>query len=161
MIKNGADPAKTKFFESPFATMQPLLERGTVDAIILTEPWLGGARSSPNIRLLASLYDNIAPEFWISAWFSTTDYIAKNPALFKKLLTIVDQTAVWANSHRDESSEILAKYSKTEIATIRRSSRFVYSTSRDPKYLRPVIALMEQFNVLPKHVEATDLIVKV
>lgn len=161
MQKAGADPSKVHFAEMPFAPMQAALERGTVEAIVLTEPWLGNARSSPNIRLLANIYDVIAPDFWIAAWYANADYIAKNHEMFKKLLAVIDQTAVWANGHHDESSEILAKYSKQNVSTIRKSARFIYSTSRDPKYLRPVIAVMEQFNVLPKPVEAADMIAKV
>ena len=160
MQKAGADYTKVHFAEMPFAPMQAALERGTVDAIVLTEPWLGTARSSPTIRLLASIYDAIGSEFWISAWYANTDYIIKNTDMLRKLVGVIDQTATWANTHHDESADILAKYSKQDVATIRKASRFTYSTSRDPKYLRPTIALLEGFNVLAKHVEATDLIAK-
>jgi NitT/TauT family transport system substrate-binding protein len=62
MRRNGADPSKTRFVEIPFAELPAALDRGTIDAGMLAEPWLSTANGT-TVRVLAPVYSEIAPTF--------------------------------------------------------------------------------------------------
>ena len=67
--RNGADETKVKLIELPSATMVTSLERGTIDACILVEPFLTMGRGE--VRELARPHDAVAKEFPISGWFAS------------------------------------------------------------------------------------------
>ena len=157
--RGGADLSKIKIFEMPFSTMVPGLQRGTVAAAFLAEPFISGSKA--DIRILASTYDTIAQQFYIGAWFGPKDWTAKNPDQAKRFTAALYETARWCDAHRDETAVMLSKYSKIELERVKAMTRGSYATSIDPKMMQPVIDLAVKYNMLPKRVDAADLIMKV
>jgi NitT/TauT family transport system substrate-binding protein len=154
--QGGANLSTIKIFELPFATMVPALQRGTCAACFLAEPFLSGAKG--DLRVLASTYDVIAKQFYIGAWFGSRDWLTKNPAVTKRLIQALYDTARWTNSHHDESASILAKYTKLDPDRIKTMTRAVYATSIDPKLMQPVIDLAVRYKALDKPANAADLV---
>jgi NitT/TauT family transport system substrate-binding protein len=156
--RGGADLSTVKIFELPFSTMVPALDRGTIAAAFLAEPFLSGNRS--DLRILASTYDTIAKQFYIGAWFSSRDWMTGNADLSRRLTQALYDTARWANTHRDDTAAILAKISKLELERIKTMTRAVWATSLDPKLMQPVIDLAAKYKLIEKPVNAADLIFK-
>ena len=82
--------------------MGAAVERGTVAAALVAEPSLSVAKAGGKVRELANPFGLIAPQFLLSAWFSTPAFIQKNPALVKAFAAAIHQTGRWANAHHDE-----------------------------------------------------------
>jgi NitT/TauT family transport system substrate-binding protein len=156
--QNGADLAKIKFFEMPYAEMTPALVRGTVAAAFLGEPFLSAGKD--DVRVLGRCYDVVAPSFYISAWFGSRDWIGKNPDAVRKLTAALYACASWANGHHDETAPILAKYAKLDLGRIRAMNRTRYATSLDPKLMQPVLDIAVRYQLIEKPVAAADLIVR-
>jgi NitT/TauT family transport system substrate-binding protein len=154
--QGGADPARVKIYELPFATMVPALQRGTLAAAFLAEPFLSANR--PDLRVIASAYDAIAKDFYIGAWFTTRDWAAKNPDAVKRLAAAIYETARWANAHHDDSSVMLARVTKMDLDRVRSMTRASWSTSLDPKLMQPVIDVAVRYGVIPTPVAAGTLI---
>jgi len=57
---------------------------------------------------------SIAPQFMLSAWFSTDKFISQNPDVIKKFATAILPVRTLANGHHRESGDILAKYIKID-----------------------------------------------
>ena len=157
--RNGADPAKIKFFEMPYAEMTPALLRGTVAAAFLGEPFLSAGKA--DVRILGRCYDVVAPSFYISAWFGSRDWIGKNPETVRKLTGALYACASWANGHHDETAPILATYAKLDLGRIRAMNRTRYAASLDPKLMQPVLDIALRYQLIEKPVAAADLIVRV
>jgi NitT/TauT family transport system substrate-binding protein len=157
--RNGVDPNSVKFVELPMAQMPAGLDRGTFDAGIVAEPFLSGVRKT--LRVLGSPYDAIGSQFLIADWFSSTDYVKKNPDIIKRFVAATYETARWANANHPASGKILAKWGKMDPALFDTMTRCEYATSLDPKYIDPVLDAMYRYEAIDKHLTSADLVTKV
>jgi NitT/TauT family transport system substrate-binding protein len=157
--QGGADLAKVKIYELPFSTMVPALDRGTIAAAFLAEPFLSVNRA--DLRVVAPAYDQIAKQFYIAAWFTTRDWVTKNPDAAKRLQSAIYETARWANGHHDDSAVILSKATKLDLDRIRSMTRAIWATSLDPKLMQPVIDLAAKYKLIEAPVNAGDLILRI
>jgi NitT/TauT family transport system substrate-binding protein len=160
LTQNGADVAKIHFIELPYPQMLPALSRGVVAAVTLGEPLLSGATSSA-ARVFGKVFDAIGKEFLISDWFSTRDWLGKNPRAAKRAVQVIYETARWANTHHDESAVILAKYSKIDVDRIRQMNRCVYATNLQVAMVQPVLDAAFKYQALRSATSAASLIAKI
>jgi NitT/TauT family transport system substrate-binding protein len=159
LAKAGVNPDGVKFVELSMNQMPAGLERGTFDAAIIGEPMLSLARGK-GARIFANAYDAIGPQFTIANWFSTTEYVKKNPDIIKRFVGAVYETARWANANHAASGKILAKWAQMDPNTVGAMGRCEYATSLDAKYIDPVLAAMYRYNAIDKKLTAADLITK-
>jgi NitT/TauT family transport system substrate-binding protein len=156
--KHGGDLTKVKFIEMTPIEIGAAVARGTIDAGVITEPALTGAKEGGAVRVLAQPYDAIAPHFMINGWFTTSDWVKKNPAAAKNFAAAIGEAAVWANAHRAESAKIFAKHSKVEPAVIDRMTRATYGRTLDAKDMQSVIDAAVRYQGLKKPFPAQELI---
>lgn len=154
--RNGADLSTIRFFEMPYGEMAPALAHGTVGGAFIGEPFLSAAKG--DVRILGRCYDAVARTFYISAWFGSRDWLARNPDLVRRVTAALYATARWADAHHDETAPILAKYAKLDLARIRAMTRTTYATSLDPKLMQPVLDIAATYHLIAKPVVATSLI---
>jgi ABC-type nitrate/sulfonate/bicarbonate transport system substrate-binding protein len=160
LTQNGADVAKIHFIELPYPQMLPALTRGTIAAATLGEPLLSAATSGA-ARVFGKVFDAIGTEFLISDWFSTRDWLGKNPIAAKRAVQVIYVTARWANTHHDESAVILAKYSKIDVDRIRQMNRCVYATNLQVGMVQPVLDAAFKYQALKSATPASSLIAKI
>ena len=158
LVQNGADLTKVRFIELGQGAMAPAIARGTVAAAHIGEPSLSAAGAT--IRKLATPYDAIAKQFYISDWFARREWLAANAAVVKRMIGVIYDTARWANEHRDASAAILAKYSKLDIDRVRGMRRSAYATALDARMIQPVLDAAFAYGGLPRHFDAAELIVR-
>jgi len=158
MRQNGADVEKARLIEIPFSAMNAALQRGQVAAAMIAEPFLSDARN--DVRPLSKAYDAIAKSFYISTFFATRDWLAKNADTARRVARALYDTAQWANTHRDESAAILAKYAKLEIERVRAMTRTSFATSLDERLAQPLLDVAYRYRQLTKPLNAADVFVK-
>jgi NitT/TauT family transport system substrate-binding protein len=157
---NGVDAESVKFIELSPPAMAPAIARGVIAAGIVNEPQLSAA-AADGVVPFAKVYDYCAKLFYISCWFGRREWLTKNAATAHKLMQAIYETARWANTHRPETLQIVAKYTKMEPERIAAMTRATYDTALDPKKLEAPIALATRYHVFEKPLSATELIVKV
>lgn len=158
--KNHADASKLNIIEMPFSQMGAALQRGTVAAAVMTEPSLSIAKDRNGIKAFAYPSNSVAPQFMLSAWFSTDKFIAQNPDAIKKFTAAIYQTARWANDHHQESGDVLAKYIKVDPAVTAKMTRVVYADSLRLSDLKSQLDLVYKYGIIGKPVSAADLVVR-
>jgi NitT/TauT family transport system substrate-binding protein len=156
LVQNGAQLARISFIEIPLGAMAAAIERGTVAAGHIGEPFLSAAGTT--VRRLGSPYDAVAKKFVISDWFATRSWLAANAATAKRLAEAIYDTARWANGHHDESAPILAKYTKIDVDVIRKMRRVSYATSFQPQLIRPVLDAALTYGGLNRQISVSELI---
>lgn len=154
--KNGADPAKVTFYELPFTEMAPALQRGTVAAAFLAEPFLSMARDQTSI--LGKCQDAIAPSFYISAWFAPRPWLDRNQDVLRRLIPVIYQTARWANEHHAETAVILANHGRAKLDDIRLMERAMFATSLDTALLQPVLDVAVRHHLVDHPIRAQTLL---
>jgi NitT/TauT family transport system substrate-binding protein len=140
--KNGGDISTVKFVELPPPAMVPALLAGRVDAASLSEPFLDIERSK--LRVLAHDVEAVSPNNMITAWFTTSEWAAKNPATVKAFATAIGEAAVWANKNPEAAAKILGKY----MAIDEPRTHAQYAQSLDPALITPILDGAAKYKLL-------------
>jgi NitT/TauT family transport system substrate-binding protein len=158
--RNGGDSSTVKFIEIPIPSIPQALLAGRADATAQLDPTLDptlGQRDDP-FRLIAKAYDALSPHFLSGAWFSSEQWVAKNPVAAKKFTEVMKQTAVWASTHHHESAVILAKYLNVEPAAYENAVRVEYGTTVTAALLQPTVNLAAKYGLISAPFDARLLI---
>ena len=153
---NGVPRNSVKFVELPFPEIGAALARGTIQAGFITEPFKTDAMRAGLIRDFADTYPAIAPEVATVVWFTTKGWLQKNPDLAKKLVAGIYATGKWANSHPQQSAEILARVTKADLAVLSRMQRRLFATGYDRKYIEGTLNLAARYGMLQRPVSVEE-----
>lgn len=151
----GGNPNAIKFIELPEPEMVPALKSGRIDAGILIEPFIAGARD--DVVSIAPIDDYVAKRFLATGWIASDAWLAAHPDVAARFAAVMKQTADWANAHRKESGEILQKYTKMSADTLAHMNRATYGTTLDARDLQPVIDNAAKYGSFPRPVTAAEL----
>jgi NitT/TauT family transport system substrate-binding protein len=154
----GGNPDKVEFVEIGPALAISALQRGTVAAAVVSEPFLSGADST--IKRFAKPYDAIAKSFYICNWFAKSDWLAADPPATQKLVAAIYEAAAWTNTHHDASLPILTKNLKIDPTHLKNLTRATFATTLDPKLMQPVLDIGLRYGLLKTAVDARSLITK-
>jgi NitT/TauT family transport system substrate-binding protein len=156
--KNGADLNSIKFVEMPFGTMPLALGEGRIAAAMLAYPFL--ARAKDQVRILANALGALGDRFLVIGWVSSDTWLQKNPELAKRVAGVIAKSATWANSHRQESAQILARYMNIAPDQLESMPRAVYDDQArlNPRLVQPVIEAAVKYGSLAHTMPAANLI---
>jgi ABC-type nitrate/sulfonate/bicarbonate transport system substrate-binding protein len=132
------------------------LERNGIKPGILAEPFLS-QNENKTVRVLAHVYDAIAPQFIVSNWFTSKTFYQQNTTLVKRFVDVVYRVARWANTHPAESAAMLSQVSKMPLSTVQGMTRATFGTSLDPRFIDPVFAALFKYNIIDHRLTATDV----
>jgi len=149
---NGVPRASVRFVEIPLSEMGTALAHGTVQAGFITEPAKTEALRAGQIRDFADTYIAIAPEVATVVWFTTKTWLQKNPELAKKLVSAIYATGKWANTHPQQSADILARITKMDPAVVAGTQRRLFATAGDKKYVAATLDLAARYGMLARPV---------
>jgi NitT/TauT family transport system substrate-binding protein len=156
--KNGGDSTTVKFIEMTFPQIIEALGANRIDAAIVADPFIAQAKA--NARILADAYDAIGTRYIIGCWFATTQWAAAHTNLAGRFAQVIARTAQWANTHKPQSGEILAKYSKMDPAVAATMLRVDYAPRFTKPEMQPVIDLAAKYGGLAASFPADELIYK-
>jgi len=152
--KNGGDSSTTKFVELTPGSQIDAVETGRVAACTIGEPYQSDALSSKRLRSIGATYDAVAPSFMMVAYFSTTDWLAKNAASARKFHEAMAEASTWASTHPEEAAAIDRKYMKTTIARVHEKP----SRTLSPELLQPVFDGAFKYKLMPRALSASEVI---
>jgi NitT/TauT family transport system substrate-binding protein len=158
MDKNGGDSSSVRFVEMNMSVMTDAIASGRIDASVVTEPFLAEVR--PQARVLAAVYDAIAPRFTIGVFFANADWAHANVDAVSRFRTAIVRSAIWANSHHDESAKILMAHSKIAPEIAQQMVRIGYEDRLNPKQMQPLIDLVARYGGMDGEFPAEQLIFK-
>jgi len=155
--QNGGDASTVRFVELTAAGIDAAIQAGRIDGGLLNEPFY--ARAKNDVQLLGLPYAAMAhgKSFQTIGMAANADWVARNPALAKKVATVLHEAAHWANTDHPDASTLLAKYTGIEPAMVTTFPRITWAETNDAAYIQPVIDLMVHYNILPKSFPAKDL----
>ncbi len=142
--QNGGDSSTISYVEIPFPAQPAALAAGRVDAVFEVEPFFSAA--SKTNRVLFAGYSAISKHFIVNLWVTTPDWAKAHPELLRKFVSVMHETNVWANSHKDQSAVMLAKYSNIPVETINAMVRGHYGEELTPALLQPGIDASAKYN---------------
>ena len=155
---NGGDSKTVKWVGLPFPALAAALDRGTIDAYIAPEPFVT-AGLQLGAKVVSMDKNPLAPRLLESAYFTTRDFVAKNPALVRAFVAAVLEAHVWANQNPAASDEILSKYDKMPLSVMHGlSMRAQYLERFDLSTLQPLIEGCAKYGLISKPFPARDIV---
>lgn len=145
---NGGDSKSLKFIEFPPSEMKNMLTSARVDAAMLNEPALSFAMT--DLKSIGKPFDAISNPMMISAHYASNDWLAKNPAVAKRLIAAFKKAATWANANHPATATMLEKYAKIPPAAMTQMNRTTYTDTLDVVSIQPQIDVMAQYGFLAK-----------
>jgi NitT/TauT family transport system substrate-binding protein len=153
---NGGDSKSVRFIEMPFPSMLPALRDGKIDAAAVTEPTLSFAKDE--FRIIPLDEKNVAPSFIVAGWAAMRPWTEQNPELVKRLISVINQTAVWANANHPRTAEIVSQISKLPLPVVQHMQRAYYGERLDPRMIQPVIDATAKYGAIAKPFPASEII---
>ena len=141
---NGGDSSTVSYVEIPFPAQPAALAAGRVDAIFEVEPFYGAAEK--RFRVLFSGYSAISKHFLLNLWAATPEWARAHADLVNRFVSVIHETAVWANAHHEQSGAMLAKYTKIPAETIAGMVRGHYAEELTPAIMQPGIDASAKYN---------------
>jgi ABC-type nitrate/sulfonate/bicarbonate transport system substrate-binding protein len=136
------------------------MEAGHLDAVDLIEPLF--SRSKAELIDLGTPFAAVADgkPVQIFGTVATKSFIEANPDLITRAAGALRQAARWANDPRNhsEAAEIIAGYTKIDVAAITSYPRLRFAEANNPSYLQPPIDMLAKYGFLSHSFPATELL---
>jgi NitT/TauT family transport system substrate-binding protein len=158
LAKSNIAISSMRVVEMSFAEMGPAIDRGQIDAAVFTEPALSKALALNDVRILVDPLPLISPRFVAACWFSTRDFVSRNPEVVKRFASVMYDTARWANRNHKASAPILVKYTKMDPGDVDKIIRVDFAEQTRASEYQPLLDACTKFGYLPKTVAASDLL---
>jgi NitT/TauT family transport system substrate-binding protein len=159
LARNGANVANVHLVEMPIPDMPAALQRRTVAAAFIVEPFL--TQDFADLQIVTIPYTEIADIFPISVVAASRAWLAANAEPARRFVAALYETAAWANQNRDLTAPILAKYSKIDLDVIHRMHRTLFAASLEPGMLQPILNAAFANKLIDRQTNAGDLIARV
>ena len=146
--RGGADSSKVRFVEIPFPAMPAALTAGRIDAAWIAEPFLSIAKQQGN-KVVTYWTETIAPQFLISGWYATRQWVAAHPEAVRRFRSVIHDTAVWANANQDKTAPMIAAYAHLDSAVVASMGRSRYAEQLTPALIQPVVDMVAKYGGFP------------
>ncbi|MCP9951447.1 ABC transporter substrate-binding protein [Actinomadura madurae] len=158
----GVNSGTVKSTVVPYENTLAALQRGSVDAALITEPKITLAKDELRARSIVDCYGQQSTRgLGDAGYFARSDWAGKNTAAiaaFRRTLTraLADIEADPAGAARAQ----LPKFAKIPAATAGRIKLMEYPKSTDPAQVQRVIDLMRELGMINKPLKAQDIIAR-
>lgn len=155
---NGLDPAKIKYRQVVFPQMAAVLQKGELDAIHVTEPFLSDARKKLGARLVVDGGDQPVTDLPLDGYFALETWAKKYPktaAAFQRAM----QKAQGLAADRTRVEAILPTYAQGTDPEITRSMTMPsFPTSNSAGRVQRLIDLMKDQGQLTNRIDAASIV---
>jgi NitT/TauT family transport system substrate-binding protein len=158
---HGVPESQVKLVEVPPPTVPAALMRGTIDAGLISEPFVTEFKTQ--LRPAGYPFDAAAElakkkQICISVWYASKSWMEEDRTRARNVVNAIYETARWANAHQDQTFDLLVQFGKLDAAKIQGMRRVAFATSLDPDLIQPVLTIAENLKMYTKPVTAASLI---
>lgn len=152
VMKDGGDWRKVNLVAVPFPQGPTALERGMVDAIHTTEPFLSVARDALGDKLvdLGGTVEAFAPNAPIQGWFVLKSYYDANRDLVRRMQEAIQESYVYATAHPDEMRAFMSNSVGASAEILNKIIWPVYPLRTDLSFIKVYQDLYEEVGLLEK-----------
>jgi NitT/TauT family transport system substrate-binding protein len=153
--KNGGDATSVKMLELPFPQLVPAMNRGTIAAAIMVEPYITlGLRQA---RIIGNASEAIGKHFMVTGWFASAMWLRANASTASVMRRVFNQIGKWANTNPNITQTLLPKYTPLSAELAAKITRSEYGDALNAGLVQPVIDVAVKYGNMPR-VKAQDLI---
>lgn len=113
----GGDYEKVEFVEMGFPDMVAQLDAGNVDAMAGVEPFVTMSAADGNVPIFSN-YAEPVDDLTVAVYFTSEDYIKKNPETAAKFTRAMKASQSFADENPEKAKAVLPEYTSLEPAVI-------------------------------------------
>lgn len=155
--QHGGDPSTLKFVEIPFAIAGQSIEQQRIVAAEIVTPTMTTFLDSGKFRLVP-IYSAIAPQFLVSAWFTSKQFSSANTDVVRTFARVVADAANYSNGHHQDTASLVADLTSIPVSDVLKMPRSLQGTRLDPALIQPAIDAAAKYGSLKAAFPARDLI---
>jgi len=155
---NGGDAQSVHFVELSQPASIAALDEGRIDGMILGTPTLTEALATGKFRVLADAFSAVSKRFEHIAWFTTTDFAARNRDALVRFARVMHDAAVYCNAHPADTAPLVAEFDKVDVAVVGRMVRVPFAPYLDPRMIQPLVDVAYKYKVIDRDFDAAELI---
>lgn len=157
---NQVDDRTVTFVEVPLPQMAELLTAGTVDAAIITEPFLTRAEQAGVGEFVADYAAATTEPVMVGIYVASAGWAADNPALVQQFRAAVTEAADWINANPEAARKIQSTYLNVpaEVAAAMRVP--AASAAIRVENVAYWVEMMRRFEVLREDADPASFIVE-
>jgi NitT/TauT family transport system substrate-binding protein len=154
--KTGGDSKTVKWVEVPNSAAGAALADHRIEACCLNEPQLSAAIETGKTKVLAHVYDAIAPTFVGTIFFAQPDWASKHADALRRWLRVTYETAAYTNAHHGETAAMMADVTKIPLNVITKMTRVAAATSSDPTLIQAAIDTAAKYKYIARAFPAKE-----
>jgi NitT/TauT family transport system substrate-binding protein len=155
--RSGVDAKSVRFLELPNPQMSAAIDRGAVDAAIVSSPALAPAMQTGRVAGLP--YSAVSEHFAINAWYAKKDWVAAHRDTVARFTRAVTEAQLWANKNHADSAKILIADAKLDPDLVASMTRATFAPKLEDTLIQPLIDLMAKYGRIAAPFPASDLYV--
>ncbi len=157
---NGVDPAKdVTYVEIPTTNWLSSLDKGDVDAVWMTDPYVSQAESELGATMLIDTMSGPTESLPITGWAATEKWIAANPKTLAAFQRAMAKAQNIAATDRDAVTKILPTFTKIPAETAATINLGNYPTTLNAQRIQRVADLMAEYGFLKAKMDVSSMIV--
>jgi NitT/TauT family transport system substrate-binding protein len=156
--KNGGDSSTVHVLEVPSAAAVQALTSHRIDAMALSEPLLGEALATGQVRIFAKPQAAIADHFQAQAFIATSDFVTQHPDAMERFAKEMHESAIYNNAHMPQTVGLVASFTAIPADVIAHSVRAVDAEYVTPQTVQPLIDAAAKYGMIAHAFPAADII---
>ncbi|MFE7835859.1 ABC transporter substrate-binding protein [Streptomyces sp. NPDC057474] len=155
--KRGVDASKIKFVELDFPEMNAALANGSIDAAFSTEPFMSQGLAAGN-RVVMDSISETAPHLSLSGYFSSKQYIDKNPDVVKRFQRAMNRSLDYASKHEDEVRTVIPQHTKVPAKVAQRMRLPHWTSELNTESIRLLISQGRKYELFKKDIDVDAML---
>jgi ABC-type nitrate/sulfonate/bicarbonate transport system substrate-binding protein len=155
---NHVDRSTIKYVEIPPSATLAAIEQKRVVGSTLLEPFLSQALAGGKVRALGYPYDAVAKRFADSVLFANAKWAGDHAELVRRFLNVTREANTYITAHEDESATILAETGHFDPVAFKNMKHADLGVVINPSDVQPVIDTAAKYGIIPKVLQASDII---
>lgn len=155
---NGGDSGSVRILEVPSSAAVTALTAHRVDAMALSEPLLGEALATGEVRVFAHPQDAIAKRFEAQAFVAMRGFVAQHRDSMARFARAMHDSAVYNNTHLAQTVDLVASFTRVPPDVIAHSVRAVDAEYAEPRHIQPLIDATAKYGLIASPFPAEDII---
>ncbi|WP_327086858.1 ABC transporter substrate-binding protein [Nonomuraea sp. NBC_01738] len=157
---NGVDPkTDVTYVVIPTTNWLSSLEKGDVDAVWMTDPYVSQAESKLGATMLIDTMSGPTESLPITGWAATEKWIGANPKTLAAFQRAMAKAQNIAATDRDAVTKILPSFTQIPAETAATINLGNYPTTLNAQRIQRVADLMLEFGFLKAKMDVTTMIV--
>lgn len=156
---NGMNVQDIRLVELPFPDMEPALKNRSVDAALVTEPFVSLAIAHGNCRyLVKSVHRSFGERFMIASWFAKRSWIEKNRAQAEAFARAVQKASRYIMEHPQDMPGILTRNTKLTLELAQKMVLPGFSDTLDPDEIQRMITTAAKHKLIKSSFDADQIV---